>query len=81
MSNKEEAMYDDTFYHKLTYKDCLGVATKDEAAKLQHITMLEDLIILAERWCRLNGFRLGGYLGWSKKDGYSWDATRNKEAK
>lgn len=60
-------------YHRVTYKDCLSVATKDERYKLTQITSMDLLADLAGRWCKRNGYRLGGYLG--GKD-WAWDATK-----
>ncbi len=62
-------------YHKVNYNDCLSVATSDEISSLEYITNIAILKMLAKRWCVKNGYKLGGYLGWSKKDGESWDAT------
>ena len=59
-------------YYRVTYKDCLSVATKDEATKLAHITPMDLLLKLAKRWCKKNGYKLGGYLG--GKD-WAWDST------
>lgn len=66
-------------YHKITERDCLTVATKDEAIRL---TQIRDIVLLKElagRWCSENRYRLGGYLGNCR-----WDATTlepvNKEA-
>lgn len=62
-------------YHKVTYNDCLSVANPDHKVRLANITDYWLLHNLAMVWCDLHGYKLGGYLGWSKADGYSWDAT------
>ena len=62
-------------YHKVTCKDCLSVATEEEGDRLDNITDINLLKTLAIRWCCKYGYKLGGYLGWSKSDSYSWDAT------
>lgn len=61
-------------YHKVTYKDCLSMATKEEKDRLKKTT--DTLLVkkLARRWCEANNYNLDGYLGWSKGDGYSWVA-------
>lgn len=58
-------------YHKVTYDDCLSVATPGEKALLDNIDDIWLLKTLAQRWCSANGYKLGGYLG-----KYCWDSTR-----
>ena len=58
-------------YHKITYSDCTGVATKSETLMLDYITPMDLMIALAKRWCKKNNYKLGGYLG-----NYCWDATK-----
>lgn len=63
-----------TSYHKVTRGDCLSVATREERAKLDFISPMDLLLRLARRWCRANGYRLGGYLG-----SWCWDAAKVKQ--
>ena len=60
-------------YHRVTRNDCVSVADYADAHKLDFITDMSLLRKLANRWCDINGYKLGGYLG--GKDN-AWDATR-----
>jgi len=60
-------------YHKVTLDDCLSVADKKDK---QRLLMIRDIGLqksMALKWCDLNGYKLGNYLG---KD--NWDATSIK---
>ena len=58
-------------YHRITLQDCLLTATPKEKVRLSMISDLKLLKRLAQNWCDVNGYKLGGYLGNEK-----WDATR-----
>uniref|UniRef100_A0A6M3LUC2 Uncharacterized protein n=1 Tax=viral metagenome TaxID=1070528 RepID=A0A6M3LUC2_9ZZZZ len=49
--------------HKIYKENCLSVATEIEEIRLRYILDLPLYKVLAERWCDLNGYKLGGYLG------------------
>ena len=70
--NLENAMY-----KKITEKDLLLIATEEEKNHFEHIFDIYLLKELALRWCKKNDYKLGGYLGHSKKDGACWDAIKN----
>ena len=57
--------------HIVSRQDCLSVASKEEVAKLNHISDIHLLKALAGKWCTLNNYLLGGYLG-----NWKWDALR-----
>lgn len=59
-------------YHKITLQDCLSVATSAEKVRLSMVSDLALLKALAKKWCDVNSYKLGGYLGNDK-----WDATRD----
>lgn len=50
-------------YHRITRNDCVTVASTAEVLVLQHITPMDLLRELAQRWCTKHGYKLGGYLG------------------
>lgn len=58
-------------YHKITLQDCLSVATPKEKIRLSMIRDGALLGTLVKRWCDMNGYKPGGYLGNDK-----WDATK-----
>lgn len=58
-------------YHKVTFQDCLEAATKAEAERLKNILDISLLKELALKWCEMNGYKLGGYLGHD-----CWDASK-----
>ncbi len=62
------------YYHTITYKDCLSVASPDHKARLSMINDYWLLHNLAMVWCDLNGYKLGNYLGKN-----CWDATLKQE--
>lgn len=58
-------------YKKITLLDCLSVASHTEKMRLSMISDLALLKLLVNKWCDVNGYKLGGYLGNDK-----WDATK-----
>ncbi len=58
-------------YHKVNEQDCLLMATPKEQTGLSMIRDVGLLKELAEDWCEMKGYRLGGYLGAVK-----WDASK-----
>ena len=55
----------------VTKEDCLVVAEPFERQRVNGDDRL--LRELAERWCDMFGYRLGGYLGWGKRTKEHWD--------
>ena len=58
-------------YHRVDLQDCLLMATPKEKDKLSMIQDLDLLKELAEDWCEMNSYKLGGYLG-----DVRWDSTK-----
>ena len=69
---------ENVMYKKITEKDLLLIATEEEKNRLEIITDIYLLKRLALKWCTKNGYKLGGYLGHSKKEGSCWDAIKNE---
>ena len=61
---------------RIGVEDYIKVATEEEKIRYTNITDVYLEKELAQRWCDVNRYKLGGYLGNGR-----WDATRRVDAK